>query len=145
MHLSGLKHLDLTCISSFTPRSLTGLLHLHALTSLDIRHTQATANTSTVNTLVKLPSCRRLALSLGGDESYGRDQQWQAASEVSSRGGRCPRVSRGGGGSSSGLEEYAYLGQLGRLQSLRQLVLGGSPPTLTEYCRTLLPPWIDVR
>ena len=68
----------------------------------------------------------------------------QLGGEVSSRGASAAAGSAGID-SSGGLVEYSYLGQLGGAQSLRSLVLGGSAPSLTEYCRRLLPPWIDVR
>jgi hypothetical protein len=47
-------------------------------------------------------------------------------------------------GVSSSLEHYAYLAVLGKCHSLRQLVLGAGP-AVAEYCRQLLPPWIEVR
>jgi hypothetical protein len=149
LHLSNLKHLDLTGVSKFTARSLPALLQLQFLTSLDIRSTQATADAAAVSTLVKFPSCRRLALSVAGDDTggYGRAQQWpQMLPEVYSRG--TPRSSLDVDSSTTaaeGLQAYAYLGQLGRAQSLRRLLLGGSTPVLTEFCRSLLPPWIEVR
>lgn len=149
LHLSNLKHLDLTGISKFTARSLPALLQLQSLTSLDIRSTQATADAAAVSTLVKLPNCRRLALSVAAGDAggYGRPQQWpQMLSEVYSRG--TPRSSLEVDSSTigaQGLQAYAYLGQLGRAQSLRQLLLGGSTPVLTEFCRSLLPPWIEMR
>jgi hypothetical protein len=45
---------------------------------------------------------------------------------------------------SSSLEDYAYLAVLGKCHSLRQLVLGAGP-AVAEYCRQLLPPWVEVR
>jgi hypothetical protein len=149
LHLSNLQHLDLTGISNFTARSLPALLQLQSLTSLDIRSTQATANAAAVSTLVKLPNCRRLALSVAADDAggYNRLQQWpQMLPEVHSRG--VPRSSLDVDSciaAAEGLQAYAYLGQLGRAQSLRQLLLGGSTPVLSEFCRMLLPPWIEVR
>jgi hypothetical protein len=44
----------------------------------------------------------------------------------------------------SSLEDYAYLAVLGKCHSLRQLVLGAGP-AVAEYCRQLLPPWVEVR
>lgn len=179
LHLPKLRHLDLSGILSFTARSLPGLLHLQSLTSLDIRSTSATADAAAVDVLVKLRNCRRLALSVGGEEGYGRQQQqWQQPlSEVACRrrgaavassayastssssiqnppAGRhaspsssslSPTVVTAVAGAGEGLEAYAYMGRLGDAQSLRQLLLGGSTPSLTEYCRSRLPPWIDVR
>jgi hypothetical protein len=160
LHLPNLQHLDLSGISAFTARSLPSLLLLPALTSLDIRSTMATADAAAVDTLVKLPNCRRLALSVAGEESYGRPQQqwWPPPpqqqqqqhvhsgilDEVSSSRGGTPRNSMDEG-VAGGLRAYAYLGGLGGAQSLRQLLLGGSTPSLTEYVRGLLPPWVDVR
>jgi hypothetical protein len=146
-HLPNLQHLDLSGISKFTARSIPSLLQLSALTSLDIRSTQATADEAAVDLLVQLPKCRRLALSIAGGESYERPQQWPVLPEVSSSRGSTPRSSMDEAEleAAGGLQAYAYLGQLGRAQSLRQVLLGGSTPSLTEYCRSLLPPWIDVR
>ena len=66
----------------------------------------ATADAAAVDTLVKLPNCRRLALSVAGEESYGRpQQQWRpqqqqqrqlhnsVIDEVSSSRGSTPRNS----------------------------------------------------
>lgn len=157
LHLPNLQHLDLSGISAFTAGSLPSLLLLPALTSLDIRSTMATADAAAVDTLVKLPNCRRLALSVAGEESYGRpQQQWRpqqqqqrqlhnsVIDEVSSSRGSTPRNSMDEG-VAGGLRAYAYLRGLGRAQSLRQLLLGGSTPSLTEYVRGLLPPWVEVR
>lgn len=152
---SGLRHLELTGVKNFTARSLPSVLQLQALTCLDIRSTQATADAAAVRTLVKLPNCRRLMLSVAGDEGYGR-HQWLPEVTSSRGAGAGAAAAAGGGGwhydtsttdssAGEGLEAYACLRELGRAQSLRQLVLGGSTPTLTEYCRSLLPPWIDVR
>jgi hypothetical protein len=146
-HLPNLQHLDLSGISKFTARSIPSLLQLSALTSLDIRSTPAIADEAAVSLLVTLPKCRRLALSIAGDESYGRPQQWPVLSEVTSSRGSTPRSSLDAAELEleGGLQAYAYLGQLGKAQSLRQVLLGGSTPSLTEYCRGMLPPWIDVR
>lgn len=148
LHLSRLKDLDISAVSRFTSRSLPALLQLPSLTSLDIRSTQATADAAAVALLVKLPNCRRLALSVAGDTLQRQEQQWgQALSEVYSRG--TPRSSFDGADGRNeaheGLQAYAYLGQLRQAQTLRQLLLGGSTPSLTEYVRGLLPPWVDVR
>jgi hypothetical protein len=148
LHLSHLKNLDLSSVNKFTSRSLPALLQLPALTSLDIRSTPATADAAAVALLVKLPDCRRLALSVAGDTLQQQQQQWgQVLSEVYSR--DTPRSSLDGvdgrRGPLEGLQAYAYLGQLRQAQSLRQLLLGGSTPSLTEYVRGLLPRWVDVR
>lgn len=144
-HLSNLRHVDLSGINKFTARSIPSLLQLSALTSLDIRSTQATADEAAAKLLVKIPNCRRMALSIAGDESYGTPQQWPVLLEVSSSRGSTPRSSFDAAETADGLQAYAYLGQLGRAQSLRQVLLGGSTPSLTEFCRRLLPPWIEVR
>lgn len=143
LHLSNLRHLDLSGISKFTTHSLPALLQLRSLASLDIRSTSATADSAAISLLVKLPHCRRLAVSVGADDSYSR---LQLLSEVYSRG--TPRSSLDGVSAAAAAERlqgYAYLRELGKAQSLRQLLLGGSTPALTEYCRSLLPPWVDVR
>jgi len=195
-HLTRLQHLDLVNCSCFSSRSVSSLLQLKSLTSLDIRGTKAN-DAAAVEHLAGLSSCRRLALSVhvaSSRDAYNcsrlllqqqqqqqlQEQLEQEQSDVAATASTSPSSSRhhqalhsvfpdqqqqqqdnltsqlsgaaactAAGASSSmmrsDLEDYRYLTVLGRCQSLRQVKLEGAGTAVAQYCRALLPPWIDVR
>lgn len=98
---------------------------LRHLSFLDLRGTGANASSPAVlSALVTLQRCRQLCLSLGND--------WDGATSRRIQGAGCD-------------EQVSRVGELARLQSLRQLVLAGASPAVAEAVRALLPPWVQVR